>query len=260
MSRPFRAGEQVLLIDGKRRLLPRHPGRGVRRSTATPASSPTTSSWAGPREPWCARRWAPGSPPFRPTLADFVLKMPRGAQVIYPKDLGPDPHDRRRLPGRQDPGVRRRLRCAVDDAAAGRSRGRRLRAPGRLRRPGPDQRRSLSSATRRRPGTGSSGATATTGSTRPSSTGYCSTCPSRGRWSSTPSGRCTRAASSSPTRRPSARPTQLREALDDSTFAFASTVEVLQRSWHIEGQSVRPDHRMVAHTGFLTSARLLGWG
>jgi tRNA (adenine57-N1/adenine58-N1)-methyltransferase len=26
---------------------------------------------------------------FRPTLAEFVLKMPRGAQVIYPKDLGP---------------------------------------------------------------------------------------------------------------------------------------------------------------------------
>src|SRR5205823_925577 len=25
----------------------------------------------------------------RPTLAEFVLKMPRGAQVIYPKDLGP---------------------------------------------------------------------------------------------------------------------------------------------------------------------------
>ena len=32
---------------------------------------------------------------------------------------------------------------------------------------------------------------------------------------------------------------------------------MLQRSWHVEGQSVRPDHRMVAHTGFLTSARLL---
>ena len=26
---------------------------------------------------------------MRPTLVDFVLKMPRGAQVIYPKDLGP---------------------------------------------------------------------------------------------------------------------------------------------------------------------------
>jgi tRNA (adenine57-N1/adenine58-N1)-methyltransferase len=52
--------------------------------------------------------------------------------------------------------------------------------------------------------------------------------------------------------------TQLRETLGDSSFALARTVEVLQRSWHIEGQSVRPDHRMVAHTGFLTSARLLG--
>jgi len=26
---------------------------------------------------------------FRPRFADFVLKMPRGAQVVYPKDLGP---------------------------------------------------------------------------------------------------------------------------------------------------------------------------
>ena len=51
---------------------------------------------------------------------------------------------------------------------------------------------------------------------------------------------------------------QLREALDDSAFSMAETIEVLQRSWHIEGQSVRPDHRMVAHTGFLTSARLVG--
>ena len=32
----------------------------------------------------------------------------------------------------------------------------------------------------------------------------------------------------------------------------------MQRGWHVDGQSVRPDHRMVAHTGFLTTARLLG--
>jgi tRNA (adenine57-N1/adenine58-N1)-methyltransferase len=25
----------------------------------------------------------------RPTLRDYILKMPRGAQVIYPKDIGP---------------------------------------------------------------------------------------------------------------------------------------------------------------------------
>jgi len=48
---------------------------------------------------------------------------------------------------------------------------------------------------------------------------------------------------------------QLREALDAAPFVLAETIEVLQRSWHVEGQSVRPDHRMVAHTGFLTAAR-----
>src|SRR5436305_11396781 len=52
--------------------------------------------------------------------------------------------------------------------------------------------------------------------------------------------------------------TQLGEELAGSSFAMAQTVEVLQRTWHVEGQSVRPDHRMVGHTGFLTSARLLG--
>jgi tRNA (adenine57-N1/adenine58-N1)-methyltransferase len=50
---------------------------------------------------------------------------------------------------------------------------------------------------------------------------------------------------------------QLRAGLEASRFAMAETIEVLHRSWHIEGQSVRPDHRMVAHTGFLTHARLL---
>ena len=50
---------------------------------------------------------------------------------------------------------------------------------------------------------------------------------------------------------------RLREELDNSPFGLAETLEVLQRTWHVEGQSVRPDHRMVAHTGFLTAARLL---
>jgi tRNA (adenine57-N1/adenine58-N1)-methyltransferase catalytic subunit len=49
----------------------------------------------------------------------------------------------------------------------------------------------------------------------------------------------------------------LRAALAANGFGLAETIEVLQRSWHIEGRSVRPDHRMVAHTGFLTTARRL---
>lgn len=40
-------------------------------------------------------------------------------------------------------------------------------------------------------------------------------------------------------------------------FALVETIETLLRPWHISGQSVRPVHRMVAHTGFLTTARRL---
>jgi tRNA (adenine57-N1/adenine58-N1)-methyltransferase len=36
------------------------------------------------------------------------------------------------------------------------------------------------------------------------------------------------------------------------------TLEVLVRTWHVEGQAVRPDHRMVAHTAFLTVGRWVG--
>lgn len=37
----------------------------------------------------------------------------------------------------------------------------------------------------------------------------------------------------------------------------AETVETLLRPWHVDGLAVRPDHRMVAHTAFLTTARRL---
>jgi tRNA (adenine57-N1/adenine58-N1)-methyltransferase len=50
---------------------------------------------------------------------------------------------------------------------------------------------------------------------------------------------------------------RLREELAGTPFGMVETLEVLQRGWHVEGQSIRPDHRMVAHTGFLTVARLL---
>ena len=38
-------------------------------------------------------------------------------------------------------------------------------------------------------------------------------------------------------------------------FSMIQTFETLLRTWNIEGQSVRPDLRMVAHSGFLTVAR-----
>jgi tRNA (adenine57-N1/adenine58-N1)-methyltransferase catalytic subunit len=48
------------------------------------------------------------------------------------------------------------------------------------------------------------------------------------------------------------------DALRSSGFGMVETLEGLVRTWKIEGQSVRPDHRMVAHTGFLITARKLG--
>jgi tRNA (adenine57-N1/adenine58-N1)-methyltransferase len=46
----------------------------------------------------------------------------------------------------------------------------------------------------------------------------------------------------------------------DKRFACIETSETLMRFWHIKGMSVRPQHRMVAHTGFLTTARRLADG
>lgn len=46
-------------------------------------------------------------------------------------------------------------------------------------------------------------------------------------------------------------------ALGSAGYGHLQTFEVLLRTWHVTEQSVRPDHRMVAHTGFITTARRL---
>jgi len=49
---------------------------------------------------------------------------------------------------------------------------------------------------------------------------------------------------------------QTAEALNrERTWALVETFETLVRPWNIDGMSVRPFHRMVAHTGFITVAR-----
>lgn len=54
---------------------------------------------------------------------------------------------------------------------------------------------------------------------------------------------------------------QVKELVDalraSSAFGATTCFETLQRFWHVEGRSVRPEHRMVAHTGFLVLARRL---
>ena len=39
------------------------------------------------------------------------------------------------------------------------------------------------------------------------------------------------------------------------TFQLIETLEVIMRPWSVGGRSVRPSHRMIGHTGFITTAR-----
>jgi tRNA (adenine57-N1/adenine58-N1)-methyltransferase len=50
---------------------------------------------------------------------------------------------------------------------------------------------------------------------------------------------------------------QLVVALPDGGFLHIESFETLRRTWHVGERSVRPDHRMVGHTGFLSIARRL---
>ncbi|MGA3152867.1 MAG: tRNA (adenine-N1)-methyltransferase [Streptosporangiaceae bacterium] len=47
---------------------------------------------------------------------------------------------------------------------------------------------------------------------------------------------------------------------DQQSFAEPAAWETLQRGWHVDGLAVRPEHRMVGHTGFLMTARRLADG
>ncbi|MHA7986404.1 tRNA (adenine-N1)-methyltransferase [Rathayibacter sp. CAU 1779] len=44
------------------------------------------------------------------------------------------------------------------------------------------------------------------------------------------------------------------------SFTHPISSETMVRGWHVEGLAVRPDHRMIAHTGFLITARRLAPG
>ena len=51
------------------------------------------------------------------------------------------------------------------------------------------------------------------------------------------------------------------EALrEQGSFDEPAAWESLVRGWHVDGLAVRPEHRMVGHTGFLVTARRLARG
>ena len=88
MARAFAVGEKVLILDSKkRRYLATlieggqfHSHSGVLEHNDIVGSQEGTVLTSTKGAHYSI---------LRPTLEDFVLEMPRGAQVIYPKDLAP---------------------------------------------------------------------------------------------------------------------------------------------------------------------------
>lgn len=256
MSAKLAAGDGVLLIDSKRR-----------RHLVTLVVGGQFHSHAGVlehdaligRDEGISVRTTMGARfvALRPTLSEFVLEMPRGAQVIYPKDLGPILMLADVFPG---------ARVLESGVGSGALTATLLRAVGRDGHVlGYELREDFAARARRN-------VEAFAGSDLPLRIEV------RDAYEGIDVGDLDRilldlpepwrvVGAATDAMRPggillSYLPTigqviRLREALDGSRFAMAETVEILQRGWHLDGQSVRPDHRMVAHTGFLTHARLL---
>ncbi len=253
-ERRFAPGDDVLLIDRKRRryLVTLKAGGEFHNHTGVLAHDHLLGSPEGTTYRTTHGAWILA---LRPTLSDVVLKMPRGAQVIYPKDLGPmmmmaDIH----------PGVRV-LESGVGSGALSMTM---LRAGASI--VGYELRDDFAER-----------ATENVGRFTPDLADKYRVelrdcydgiderhldrvmldLPEP--WQVVPHAETAlRTGGIILAYTPSiGQASTFRQRLDDSRFEFAETMEVLQRTWHIEGQSVRPDHRMVAHTGFLTSARLL---
>lgn len=82
------AGEPALLVDSKGRhfLLKLEPGRTFQYHQGTIPHDALIGAEDGS---WVESSGGGRMLLIRPRLADYVLKMRRGAQVVYPKDLGP---------------------------------------------------------------------------------------------------------------------------------------------------------------------------
>ena len=256
MSRAFAAGEQVLLLDAKRRRylvvladggeFHSHAGVVPHGDLIGQSEGITVRSTHG------ARYTA-----VRPTLSDYVLKMPRGAQVIYPKDLGPILMLADVFPG---------ARILESGVGSGACSSALLRAGAEI--VGYELREDFATRAQRNVAgfLGDEALSHYRVELRDVYDGIDERDLDRivldlpEPWRVVPHAVEAMHAGGilvayTPTIGQAA---ELRATLDLAPFGFAETIEVLHRSWHIEGQSVRPDHRMVAHTGFLTAARLLG--
>lgn len=256
MSRSLAAGELVLLVDRKQRryLVTLEAGRTFHSHAGTLAHDALIGGEEGRRV-----RTSGGAElvALRPTLADYVLKMKRGAQVIYPKDIGPILVYADVFPGA------RVVEAGIGSGALTMALLRAVGADGHV-----------TSYERREDHAAQAQANIAAFCGEVANHVLCIADVSAGiaerdvdrvlldlpePWDVVPAAAgALRAGGILLTYLPSVP--QVQKAVDAMAahgFGFRETFEVLHRGWNIDGLSVRPDHRMVAHTGFLTTARLL---
>jgi tRNA (adenine57-N1/adenine58-N1)-methyltransferase catalytic subunit len=259
VARSFAAGDRVLLVDAKRRrhLITLsaggqfHTHAGVLEHDALIGSPEGSTA----RTTMGSRLVA-----VRPTLAEYVLEMPRGAQVIYPKDLGPILILADVFPGAKV------LESGVGSGALTLALLRAVGSTGLVT--GYEIRDDFARRAQANVEGFLGSDVPLTVEVRDIYEGIELTDIDRVLLDLPEPWRVVKHAEQAmhpggimlaylPTIGQVAR---LREELAGSAFGMIETLEVLQRTWHVDGQSVRPDHRMVAHTGFLTHARLLSPG
>ena len=257
MTSVFTAGDRVLLVDSKRRrhMITLEPGGEFHSHTGVLRHDDLIGHDDGTtvRTTLGARLIA-----VRPTLAEYILEMPRGAQVIYPKDLGPILMLADIFPGA------RILESGIGSGALTMTLLRAVGPSGHVT--GYELRDDFANRARRN-------VEGLLGTDLPLDVEV------RDTYDGIDEDQLDRVILDLPEPWRVVKPAvaalrpggillaylptigqvaRLREELADSPFGMAQSLEVLQRAWHVDGQSVRPDHRMVAHTGFLTHARLLG--
>jgi tRNA (adenine57-N1/adenine58-N1)-methyltransferase catalytic subunit len=254
-GQPFAMGDRVLLLDqkGRRYLVTlkasgefhSHMGFVPHADLVGTTEGTTVRSTKG--TPYVA---------LRPTLEDFVLEMPRGAQVIYPKDLGPI-----LVLADIGPAVRV-LESGVGSGALSMAM---LRAGADI--VGYELREDFANRARANVASflGDEATQRYAVEIRDCYEGIDVTGIDRvvldlpEPWRVVPHAqKALRPGGILVAYTPSiVQATQLRDALRATAWLSARTLEVLHRTWHVEPPAVRPDHRMVAHTGFLTTARLV---
>jgi len=259
MTGPIEAGERVLLIDQRDRtyLLTVHVGGTYHTHSGTLSHDALIGKPEGTR---LETSQGMVLVMFRPRFADYVLKMPRGAQVVYPKDLGPiltftDIHPGARVleAGTGSGALTVALLRAVGDH--GRVVSYELRSEHRDRAARnvegffgklPDNLELRDGDVSEIGATGERFDRAVLDLPEP-------WVPLRALAGVLDPGAVVCAYL--PT---TVQVQQLVLALPQAGFVHIESFEIMKRGWHVTERSVRPDHRMVGHTGFLTIARRVG--